>query len=127
MSRDQLASTLAELDALTVTREHPHPDRLTAIEEGNLEEERRLCYVGITRARETLYLTRAATRIRRGKEVPRTPSRFLSDIPAELVEVLDLSAPPPGPPTEKEKRFFSDLKARFAQQGQPLDRRGGSP
>jgi DNA helicase II / ATP-dependent DNA helicase PcrA len=93
----------------------------------NLEEERRLCYVGITRAREALYLTRAATRIRRGKEVPRTPSRFLSDIPAELTEVQDLSAPPPGPPTEKEKRFFSDLKARFAQQVPPLDRRGGSP
>jgi len=93
----------------------------------NLEEERRLCYVGVTRARETLYLTRAATRIRRGKEVPRTPSRFLSDIPAELTEVLDLAAPPPGPPTEKEKRFFADLKARFAQQAPPLDRRGGSP
>ena len=38
MSRDQLASTLAELDALTVAREHPHPDRLTEIGEGNLEE-----------------------------------------------------------------------------------------
>ncbi|HVE81448.1 MAG TPA: 3'-5' exonuclease, partial [Myxococcales bacterium] len=93
----------------------------------NLEEERRLCYVGVTRARELLYLTRAATRIRRGKEIPRTPSRFLADIPAELTEVLDLSAPPPGPPTEKEKRFFADLKARFAQQGQPLDRSGRSP
>jgi DNA helicase-2/ATP-dependent DNA helicase PcrA len=79
----------------------------------NLEEERRLCYVGITRAREQLYLTRAATRIRRGKEIPRTPSRFLQDIPAELVETTDLAGPPPGPPTEKEKRFFADLKARL--------------
>ena len=93
----------------------------------NLEEERRLCYVGITRARELLYLTRAAARIRRGKEVPRTPSRFLSDIPAELTELVDLSAPPPGPPTEKEKSFFADLKARFAQPGQPLDRSGRYP
>src|SRR5690606_12095298 len=41
----------------------------------NLEEERRLCYVGITRARQKLYLTRAATRLRRGKDIPRTPSR----------------------------------------------------
>ena len=48
----------------------------------NLEEERRLCYVGITRAKELLYLTRAATRVKRGKEVPRTPSRFLEDLPA---------------------------------------------
>ncbi|HEY8206487.1 MAG TPA: 3'-5' exonuclease, partial [Myxococcaceae bacterium] len=93
----------------------------------NLEEERRLCYVGVTRAREILYLTRAATRIRRGKEVPRTPSRFLADIPAELTEPLDLTVPPPGPPTEKEKRFFADLKARFAQQAPPLDRSGRSP
>jgi DNA helicase-2/ATP-dependent DNA helicase PcrA len=63
----------------------------------NLPEERRLAYVGITRARELLYVTRAATRIKRGKELPRTPSRFLEDIPKELVEVVDLSAPPPGP------------------------------
>jgi DNA helicase-2/ATP-dependent DNA helicase PcrA len=82
----------------------------------NLEEERRLCYVGMTRAREILYLTRAATRVKRGKEVPRTPSRFLEDIPAEMLEVRDLAAPPPGPPTEKEKRFFADLKERFKAQ-----------
>ncbi|HEY1088852.1 MAG TPA: UvrD-helicase domain-containing protein, partial [Archangium sp.] len=47
----------------------------------NPEEERRLCYVGMTRARDRLVMTRAATRIKRGKEVPRTPSRFLGDIP----------------------------------------------
>ncbi|MBF5042803.1 AAA family ATPase [Aggregicoccus sp. 17bor-14] len=79
----------------------------------NLEEERRLCYVGITRAKELLYLTRAGTRVKRGKEVPRTPSRFLQDLPDECVELVDLSAPPPGPPTEKEKNFFADLKSRF--------------
>jgi DNA helicase-2/ATP-dependent DNA helicase PcrA len=79
----------------------------------NLEEERRLCYVGITRAKELLYLSRASTRVKRGKEVPRTPSRFLEDLPAECVELVDLSAPPPGPPTEKEKNFFADLKNRF--------------
>jgi DNA helicase-2/ATP-dependent DNA helicase PcrA len=82
----------------------------------NLEEERRLCYVGMTRAREILYLTRAATRVKRGKEVPRTPSRFLEDVPPEMIELRDLSAPPPGPPTEKEKRFFADLKERFKAQ-----------
>ena len=80
----------------------------------NLEEERRLCYVGITRARETLILTRAAARLRRGREVPRTPSRFLEDIPAEVLEVQDPTAPPPGPPTEREQSFFRDLKARLA-------------
>lgn len=85
----------------------------------NLEEERRLCYVGITRAKEQLYLSRAAMRVKRGKEVPRTPSRFLEDLPAELCEAQDLAAPPKGPPTEREQNFFADLKARFAQQKGP--------
>ena len=79
----------------------------------NLEEERRLAYVGMTRARERLYLTRAAMRVKRGKEVPRTPSRFLQDLPPELHEALDLGAPPPGPPTEQETRFFANLKERL--------------
>ncbi len=87
----------------------------------NLEEERRLCYVGMTRAREVLYLTRAATRARRGKDVPRTPSRFLADIPAELVELSDLTAPPPGPATEHEQRFFSSLKERLRSGAGPSD------
>ncbi len=79
----------------------------------NPEEERRLCYVGITRARERLFLTRAAMRVKRGRELPRTPSRFLADLPAELCEVIDLAAPA-GPPTEKETDFFSDLRERLA-------------
>ncbi|MEO1174111.1 MAG: 3'-5' exonuclease, partial [Myxococcota bacterium] len=52
------------------------------IEEGeDLSEERRLCYVGITRARRKLWLTHTVTRIRYGKPEPRTPSRFLDEIP----------------------------------------------
>jgi DNA helicase-2/ATP-dependent DNA helicase PcrA len=63
----------------------------------DLEEERRLAYVGITRARERLTLTRAATRTKRGKLLPRTPSRFLADLPPgahERVEPSALAAPP---------------------------------
>ena len=60
----------------------------------DLEEERRLAYVGITRARERLVLTRAASRARRGKLEPRTPSRFLSDLPPEAFEVRDASRDP---------------------------------
>ncbi len=81
----------------------------------NLEEERRLCYVGMTRARERLVLTRAAQRIRRGKAVPRTPSRFLHDIPQELLDVIDLAGPLPQAPKEvqekKAKSFFADMSA----------------
>ena len=53
----------------------------------DVEEERRLFYVGVTRARSELILTRCKHRMMRGKPLPRTPSRFLQDIPAaELVE-----------------------------------------
>ncbi|ADO70606.1 ATP-dependent helicase [Stigmatella aurantiaca] len=83
----------------------------------NLEEERRLCYVGITRAKELLYLTRAAIRVKRGKEVPCTPSRFLEDLPPEVVEKVDLAAPRTGAPTEQERNFFANLKDRFKPKG----------
>jgi DNA helicase-2/ATP-dependent DNA helicase PcrA len=56
----------------------------------DISEERRLCYVGITRAQRKLYITRACTRISRGRAIPRTPSRFLLEIPDELLEVRDL-------------------------------------
>jgi len=81
----------------------------------NLEEERRLAYVGMTRARERLTLTRAAKRLRRGKLVPRTPSRFLDDLPAELVDLIDLSGPAPAAAgeaqTRKARSFFADMDA----------------
>jgi DNA helicase-2/ATP-dependent DNA helicase PcrA len=48
----------------------------------DLEEERRLAYVGITRAREALWVTRASARSRRGRLEPRSASRFLEDFPA---------------------------------------------
>ena len=51
----------------------------------DIEEERRLFYVGVTRAREELVLTRARSRVVRGKAVPRTPSRFLLDVPAGVL------------------------------------------
>jgi DNA helicase-2/ATP-dependent DNA helicase PcrA len=58
----------------------------------DLDEERRLAYVGITRARERLYLTRAAARTKRGKAQPRTPSRFLGDLPEPAFERVDPAA-----------------------------------
>jgi DNA helicase-2/ATP-dependent DNA helicase PcrA len=51
-----------------------------------MEEERRLCYVGITRAREQLYLTNARFRVGFGGGSHNPPSRFLTDIPARLTE-----------------------------------------
>ncbi|MCR4399394.1 MAG: DNA helicase, partial [Syntrophomonadaceae bacterium] len=51
-----------------------------------MEEERRLCYVGITRARERLYLTHAVSRLLYGYEMRNLPSRFLAEIPDELFD-----------------------------------------
>ncbi len=56
----------------------------------DIEEERRLFYVGVTRARERLFLSRARARLLRGKSVPRTPSRFLLDVPAELLDEVEI-------------------------------------
>src|SRR5690606_6949047 len=62
----------------------PHQRSLNDAE--GLEEERRLCYVGITRAKRELYLTHAEQRRLHGQETFATPSRFIREIPAELVE-----------------------------------------
>jgi len=79
----------------------------------NPEEERRLAYVGMTRARERLVLTRAANRVKRGKLLPRTPSRFLADVPEALVEVVDLVGDVNAPPAPEQKQFFSSLREKF--------------
>jgi DNA helicase II / ATP-dependent DNA helicase PcrA len=62
----------------------PHQRSVTDI--GGLEEERRLAYVGITRAMRRLYLTYAEQRRLHGVDQYGTPSRFIAEVPAELVE-----------------------------------------
>ena len=57
-------------------------------DQDELEEERRLFYVGMTRAKERLYLFSAANRLRFGSWVDNSPSRFLSEIPERLLEEL---------------------------------------
>ena len=67
--------------------ENLFPSRMS-IEEDNLEEERRLCYVGITRARQKLYMAHAQMRRQYGSENYCMPSRFLSEIPKDVVEEI---------------------------------------
>ena len=62
----------------------PHQNSFT--EEDGIEEERRLCYVGITRAREKLYLTNAKRRMLYGRESVNQPSRFIDEIDKEYIE-----------------------------------------
>ena len=76
----------------------------------DISEERRLCYVGITRAQRKLYLTRACTRVQRGRSMPRTPSRFLLEIPDELLEVRDIAEEARQQvPTDEVRGFFASL------------------
>src|SRR5262249_20170986 len=60
--------------------------------DADLEEERRLCYVAITRAQKNLYISHAMKRRTFGEEAGAEPSRFLNELPGELIE--DIS---PGP------------------------------
>jgi DNA helicase-2/ATP-dependent DNA helicase PcrA len=66
------------------------PHSRTLLEIDDIEEERRLCYVGMTRAMDTLVLSRAVYRRRYGTDLPEAsvPSRFLEEVPAGLVEEL---------------------------------------
>ncbi len=70
--------------------ENLFPHRMSLEEPGRLEEERRLCYVGITRAMERLVITYAECRRLHGGENFNTPSRFIREIPAELLQEVRL-------------------------------------
>ena len=67
------------------------PHKLSIDEPGRLEEERRLCYVGMTRAREQLILSHAEKRRLYGEETWTRPSRFLAELPAECIESVRMS------------------------------------
>ncbi len=66
------------------------PHQMSLQNADGLEEERRLCYVGITRAMQQLYLTHAEIRRLHGSENASRPSRFIQEIPAELIEPIRL-------------------------------------
>ncbi|RPG49060.1 MAG: DNA helicase II [Gammaproteobacteria bacterium TMED1] len=66
------------------------PHRMSLEEPGRLEEERRLCYVGVTRAMRHLYLTHAETRRLNGTDNYNRLSRFITEIPEELIQEVRL-------------------------------------
>ncbi|MBU6146848.1 MAG: UvrD-helicase domain-containing protein [Actinomycetales bacterium] len=76
----------------------PHQRAIAARQGGQIAEERRLAYVGMTRARQRLYLTRAIGRYAWGAPVMNPPSRFLEEIPPELIEFRGRPATPAPPP-----------------------------
>lgn len=76
-----------EYDTVFITgvEEQLLPHKMSADEPGGLAEERRLFYVGVTRARRLLHLTMAVSRTQFGETAPSLPSRFLDEVPAELI------------------------------------------
>ncbi|GAB5381375.1 MAG: DNA helicase II [Aliiglaciecola sp.] len=66
------------------------PSQMSNEEPGRLEEERRLCYVGMTRAMQKLFITYAESRRLYGQDKYHTPSRFVKEIPSECVEEVRL-------------------------------------
>ncbi|HXS77476.1 MAG TPA: UvrD-helicase domain-containing protein [Terracidiphilus sp.] len=84
------------------------PHSRTLMNPDELEEERRLCYVGMTRAMNTLILTRAHYRRRYGNDAPEQsiPSRFLEEVPSQLVENLGGRSPAWSVPAYRNGRGF---------------------
>lgn len=80
----------------------------TSIDEENIEEERRLAYVGITRARRSLTLTMARTRKRYGERVVCEPSRFLEELPKDELEWIGGGEGPAQKSTQEKGRSHLD-------------------
>ena len=78
---------------LTGLEEGLFPHQRATEEDGRLEEERRLCYVGMTRAREQLVLSHAEVRRLHGQEHYPSPSRFLGEIPSDLIQEIRAAGP----------------------------------
>ncbi|ODS24251.1 ATP-dependent DNA helicase Rep [Candidatus Endobugula sertula] len=90
----------------------PHQNSL---DEGNVEEERRLAYVGITRAQRSLTLSLAAKRKRFGEIVETTPSRFIDELPADDIEKEGFGDSNPKVAQQKGEEVLSSLLGMFNQ------------
>ncbi|PWQ93881.1 DNA helicase Rep [Leucothrix arctica] len=85
----------------------PHAN---SMEDGGLEEERRLAYVGITRAQRHLTITFAKTRNKFGEKITCDPSRFLDELPEEHIEWEDRTTVSPEKQKETAKSFINNLQ-----------------
>jgi ATP-dependent DNA helicase UvrD/PcrA len=93
------------------------PHSRTFQSEEELEEERRLCYVAITRAQQNLFITHAMKRRTFGEESPAEPSRFLNEIPLELLQDMSLGSSWLGfaarPDTQRNREAASALRGEY--------------
>jgi DNA helicase-2/ATP-dependent DNA helicase PcrA len=90
------------------------PHSRSMLSEAEMEEERRLMYVGITRAKQGVYLLFARTRTIFGSSQANPPSRFLSDVPDKLLAYLDISSIN-NLPEKTKKTFHSTIKPVFSK------------
>ncbi|MCI5862789.1 MAG: 3'-5' exonuclease [Lachnospiraceae bacterium] len=101
------------------------PSYISADDDEELEEERRLCYVGMTRAEKMLYLTFAAERMVHGERRSAVPSRFVREIPQHLLETDNLS----GLNSKRETVFTKEYEPRATSTSldkKPLRLKSGS-
>lgn len=92
------------------------PHKKSIVETFDIDEERRLCYVGITRAQQQLFLTGARQRRKYGKLEQREPSRFLTEIPEHLLRRSDNQQPVVTNPEQQATNandFFSNMDQLF--------------
>jgi len=94
------------------------PSQQSVDDVGRLEEERRLCYVGVTRAMKQLYITHAESRRLYGKETYPRPSRFLKEIPAEFIQEIRIRANVSRPVTAVKKTPSSIQQVGTYKMGQ---------
>lgn len=88
------------------------PSARSLLDESRLEEERRLCYVAITRAKKELYLSNAHMRTMYGQIKPYIPSRFLDEIPQDLVERVFIRVRERN--LQAARRWQNETKSRYA-------------
>ena len=97
---------------ITGMEEGIFPHSKSLFDPGSLEEERRLCYVGLTRAKEKVWLLRAYRRRVWGDHQINSPSRFVKEIPEHLLNVTDAAG---------DMDFFKDDEIEYEDDETPLE------
>ncbi|AWB66369.1 DNA helicase II [Saccharobesus litoralis] len=102
---------------MTGVEEGMFPSQQSTEESGRMEEERRLCYVGITRAMRKLYISYAESRRLYGRENYHSPSRFIREIPDDCVEEIRLQAKVTKPMSQNSRFSHAKIESAFEETG----------
>ncbi|TRW48275.1 DNA helicase II [Aliidiomarina halalkaliphila] len=108
---------------MTGMEEGTFPSQMSSGEPGRLEEERRLCYVGMTRAMEKLVMSYAESRRLYGQENFHRPSRFIAEIPSELITEVRVQTRIEQPAARRSRFHTSASHEAFSETGFQLGQR----